>query len=180
MKKILKYCIMMILTLPAFLAIARYDGEGASRGYIVKVGDMAPDVEIRYEDGTTKNLSDFRGKVVMLQFTASWCSVCINEMPHIESDIWQKYKDRDDFALVGVAYKEDFDKIRVLVAKTKVTYSIVPDKSGESFHKYAEKEAGVTRNVIVDRDGKIIFQTRLFNQREFNAMKKAIDKELNK
>jgi peroxiredoxin len=171
---------MMILILPTFLAIARYDGEDASRGYIVKVGDMAPDFEMRYEDGTTKNLSDLRGKVVMLQFTASWCGVCIKEMPHIESDIWQKYKDRDDFALVGIAYKEDFDRIHVLTAKTKVTYPIVPDKSGKNFHKYAEKEAGVTRNVIVDRDGKIIFQTRLFDQKEFNAMKKVIDKELNK
>jgi thiol-disulfide isomerase/thioredoxin len=116
----------------------------------------------------------------MLQFTASWCSVCIREMPHIESDIWQKYKNRNDFVLVGVAYKEDFDKIRTLVSKAKVTYPIVPDKSGESFHKYAGKNAGVTRNIIVDRTGKIIFQTRLFDQKEFDAMKEVIDNELNK
>jgi peroxiredoxin len=146
----------------------------------VKTGDMAPDFEIQYEDGTTKNLSSLRGKVVMLQFTASWCSVCIREMPHIESDIWRKYKSRNDFALVGVAYKEDFDKIHTLVSKTKVTYPIVSDKSGESFHKYAAKGAGVTRNIIVDRTGKIIFQTRLFDQKEFDAMKKIIENELNK
>jgi peroxiredoxin len=150
------------------------------RGYIVKTGDMSPDFEIQYEDGTTKKLSSLRGKVVMIQFTASWCSVCIKEMPHIESDIWQKYKDRNDFALIGVAYKEDFDKIHTLVSKTKVTYPIVPDKSGESFHKYAGKNAGVTRNIIVDRTGKIIFQTRLFDQKEFDAMKKSIANELNK
>jgi peroxiredoxin len=156
-------------------AVAQVD-----RGYIVKAGDMAPDFEIQYEDGTKKNLSSFRGKVVMLQFTASWCSVCIREMPHIESDIWQKYKNRDDFALIGVAYKEDFDKIHFLVAKTKVSYPIVPDRSGASFHKYAGKDAGVTRNIIVDKTGKIIFQTRLFDQNEFDAMKKVIDGELKK
>jgi peroxiredoxin len=168
----------MVLTFVSLAcgAIAQND----DRGYIVKVGDVAPNFEIQYRDGTKKDLSSFRGKVVMLQFTASWCSVCIKEMPHIESDIWQKYKDRNDFVLVGVAYKEDFDKIDVLVSKTKVTYPVVPDKSGESFHKYAGKDAGVTRNIIVDKTGKIIFQTRLFDKKEFDTMKKIIANELNK
>ena len=49
-------------------------------GYIVKVGDKAPDITITYTDGTRKKLSDFRGKIVMLQFTASWCGVCRKEM----------------------------------------------------------------------------------------------------
>jgi peroxiredoxin len=180
MRKTLKYCIALILILPVFVSIAQSGDENDDKGYIVKVGDMAPDFEIRYKDGAEKKLSSFRGKVVMLQFTASWCSVCIKEMPHIESDIWQKYKDSSDFVLTGVAYKEDYDKIQTLVSKTKVTYPIVPDKSGKNFHKYAGKNAGVTRNVIVDRTGKIIFLTRLFNQQEFDAMKKIIDNELKK
>jgi peroxiredoxin len=175
MKKVFKYCMTLILVSSFFGVNAQDD-----RGYIVKVGDVAPDFEIRYEDGAKTKLSSLRGKVVMIQFTASWCGVCIKEMPHIESDIWQKYKDRNDFALVGVAYKEDFDKIHTLVSKTKVTYPIVPDRMGESFHKYAAKGAGVTRNIIIDRTGKIIFQTRLFNQKEFVAMKEVIQNELNK
>ncbi|MDR1582604.1 MAG: TlpA family protein disulfide reductase [Prevotellaceae bacterium] len=168
------------MTLLLTLSIFKTNAQDDNRGYIVKVGDMAPDFEIQYEDGTKKKLSFFRGKVVMLQFTASWCGVCIKEMPHIESDIWQKYKERDDFALIGVAYKEDFDKIHALVAKTKVTYPILPDKTGEKFHKYAGEKAGITRNVIVSKTGKIVFQTRLFNQKEFNSMKKIINNELKK
>ncbi|MDR2027103.1 MAG: TlpA family protein disulfide reductase [Prevotellaceae bacterium] len=175
MKKVIEYCITLLLVSSFFRAAAQDD-----RGYIVKAGDTAPDFEIQYEDGTIKNLSSFRGKIVMVQFTASWCGVCIKEMPYIESDIWQKYKNRDDFVLLGVAYKEDFDKIRSLVSKTKISYPVVPDKSGESFHKYAGKNAGVTRNVIIDRSGKIIFQTRLFDRKEFDAMKKVIDSELKK
>jgi peroxiredoxin len=170
----------ILLTLPTLFVTVRYDGEGKNKGFIVNVGDMAPDFEIQYKDGTVINLSALRGKIVMLQFTASWCGICIDEMPYIESDIWQKYKDRDDFALIGVAYKENYDKIQTLIVKTKVTYPIIPDKSGESFHKYAGKNAGVTRNVIVDKTGKIIFRTRMFNKREFNVMKKIIERELSK
>jgi peroxiredoxin len=181
MKKILKYCIMTVLIMPVFTAVARQeDDKKDDRGYIVKVGDMAPDFEISFEDGTKKHLSAFRGKVVMLQFTASWCGVCIKEMPHIESEIWQKYGKRNDFALFAMAYKEDRDKISTLVSKTKVTYPIAPDASGEIFHMYATKDAGVTRNIIIDRTGKIIFLTRLFNRQEFDAMKEIIHNELKK
>jgi thiol-disulfide isomerase/thioredoxin len=114
----------------------------------------------------------------MLQFTSSWCGVCIKEMPYIESDIWQKYKNRDDFALIGVAYKENYDKIRILTATTKITYPVVPDISGESFYKYAGKNTSITRNIIVDKTGKIIFLTHLFDKKEFNLMRKKIDKAL--
>lgn len=50
-------------------------------GYIVKVGDEAPDFEMTLTDGSKVKLSDLKGKVVMLQFTASWCGVCRKEMP---------------------------------------------------------------------------------------------------
>ena len=55
-----------------------------STGYIVKVGESAPDFTITLTDGKQMKLSELRGKVVMLQFTASWCGVCRKEMPFIE------------------------------------------------------------------------------------------------
>ena len=57
------------------------------RGYIVEVGDIAPDFEMALPNGERVQLSSLRGKVVMLQFTASWCGVCRKEMPYIEKDI---------------------------------------------------------------------------------------------
>ncbi|MDR2361742.1 MAG: TlpA family protein disulfide reductase [Prevotellaceae bacterium] len=141
-----------------------------TRGYIVKTGDKAPDFTIRYLDGTTAQLSDLRGKVVMLQFTASWCGVCRKEMPHIEKDIWQQYKDRPDFALIGIDYKESADTTRQFASAIPVTYPLTLDKNGETFHLYAAKDAGVTRNVIIDRYGTIVFLTRLYDEQEFAEM----------
>ena len=153
--------------------LVQCSGKSDDRGYIVKVGDMAPDFEIELSDGTHFKLSEQRGKVVMLQFTASWCTVCRKEMPFIESEIWQQLKG-NDFILIGVDKDEPLDKVKEFAKQTKITYPLGLDVKGRVFNKFAEKKAGVTRNVIIDRDGKIIYLTRLFNTEEFNEMKKVI------
>ncbi|MDM8161325.1 TlpA disulfide reductase family protein [Labilibaculum sp. K2S] len=150
-----------------------------SRGYIVKVGDMAPDFEMNLTDGSTLKLSDLKGKVVMLQFTASWCGVCRKEMPFIEKEIWQDHKEKE-FALYALDLDEPLEKAEKLIAATGITYPVALDKGAGIFTKYAHKESGVTRNVIVNKEGKIIYLTRLFNHEEFDGMKMVIEAELKK
>ena len=149
-----------------------------NRGYAVEVGDMAPDFIIEYLDGRTTKLSDLRGKLVMLQFTASWCSVCRKEMPHIENDIWLKHKDNPNFALIGIDLKEDKQTTEKFAKDMKITYPLTLDLKGAKFALYTEPNAGVTRNIIIDKTGKIVFLTRLFNEEEFNGMKDFIDEYL--
>jgi peroxiredoxin len=163
--------IILILLLIPFLSFAQ---EKADPKHIVKIGDIAPDFTLTYQDGKTQKLSDLRGKVIMLQFTASWCSVCLKEMPHIEKEIWQKYKNNKNFVLRGIDFKENLQTIKKFVKAAKVTYPILLDTSGAIFELYAEKDAGVTRNIIIDKNGKIVFLTRLFDQKEFDAMKEKI------
>lgn len=144
-------------------------------GYIIKVGQQMPDITMTLTDGTTVTTSDLKGKVVMLQFTASWCGVCRREMPHIENDIWQKHKNRKDFALIGIDLDEPLETVKKFGSDMKITYPLALDPGGEIFYTFAEKGAGVTRNVIVDRNGKIVYVTRLFKEEEFNEMKEVID-----
>lgn len=147
-------------------------------GYLVKLGDMAPDFTTTTPEGQTVKLSDLRGKIVMLQFTASWCSVCRKEMPHIEEEIWKKYQSNPNFALYGIDLKESAEKTAEFAKQIPVTYPLLLDLEGDIFYSYAEQGAGVTRNVIIDRDGKIVFLTRLFKDDEFNEMKAVIAKLL--
>ena len=151
-----------------------------SRGYIVKVGDMVPEFNLHLLDGSMVPMSSLRGKVVMLQFTASWCGVCRKEMPFIESDIWLKLKDNPDFALYGIDLKEDMETTGKFAEMIPVTYPLTLDLEGKRFELFCSKDAGVTRNIIVDRDGKIIMLTRLFEQEEFNQMVELINAELAK
>ena len=150
------------------------------RGYIVKVGDMVPDFNLMMMDGTTLNIKELRGKVVMLQFTASWCGVCRQEMPHIESEIWQRHKDNPEFALYGIDLKETPEVTAEFAKAIPVTYPLTLDPEGERFALFCEKGAGVTRNIILDREGRIIMLTRLYDEAEFASMVRLIDEELTK
>jgi peroxiredoxin len=145
--------------------------------YIVKVGDMAPDFIVNEAGGKSYRLSDLRGKVLMLQFTASWCSVCRKEMPFIEKEIWQAKKE-EGLIVLGIDRDEPLDKVLKFHKDIKITYPLALDPGADIFGLYALKEAGVTRNVIIDRKGKIIFLTRLYARPEFDEMKKVIFREL--
>lgn len=147
-------------------------------GYIVKVGEQAPDFEMTLTDGQKVKLSSLRGKVVMLQFTASWCGVCRKEMPFIEKDIWQKHKNNTEFALYGIDRDEPLAKVKAFAKQTKITYPLGLDPGADIFAKYAERNAGITRNVLIGKDGRIVMMTRLFNEEEFAALCKKIDELL--
>ena len=147
-------------------------------GYIVKVGDMAPDFEMELTNGQKVKLSDLRGKVVMLQFTASWCGVCRKEMPFIEKDIWQKHKDYQASAPYGVDRDEPLDKVVAFAKQTGVTYPLGLDPGADIFAKYADRKAGITRNVLIDKTGRIVMLTRLYNTEEFASLCKKIDEML--
>ena len=152
--------------------------EPDSVGYIVRVGDIAPEMEMELTDGQKVKLSDLRGKVVMLQFTASWCGVCRKEMPFIESDIWQKHKATPNFALYGIDRDEPVETVKAFAEKTGVTYPLALDPGADHFAKYADRKAGITRNVLIDKEGKIVMLTRLYNEEEFATLCKKIDEML--
>ncbi len=145
------------------------------RGYIVKVGDPCPDFSLTMIDGKSLSLNNIKGKVVVLQFTASWCSVCRKEMPHLETEVWQRFKD-EDFILIGVDRDEPLDVVKKFADEMKVTYPMALDPGAEIFGLFADKKAGVTRNIVLDQNGKIVFLTRLFEEKEFNQMIDVIDR----
>ena len=128
--------------------------------------------------GSKVKLSDLKGKVVMLQFTASWCGVCRKEMPFIEKDIWQKHKDNASFVLYGVDRDEPLERVKAFAKQTGVTYPLGLDPGADIFAKYAERNAGITRNVLIGKDGKIVMMTRLYNEEEFASLCRKIEELL--
>lgn len=169
-------CLTIVLVLLAFTIHAQVPAKEipADYGYIVKIGQQVPDFALKTTDGKSIPVSSLKGKIVMLQFTASWCSVCRKEMPHIEADIWKKYRNNPNFALYGVDLDEPKETVEKFAKDVPVTYPLTLDPKGGIFYRFAAKDAGVTRNVILDKTGKIVYMTRLYKEEEFNEMKKVI------
>ena len=165
----------LILFIALIFSIAACAQSTDNRGYLVKVGDKAPDFSMKLTDGKTVKLSSLRGKVVMLQFTASWCGVCRKEMPFIERDIWQKHKASPDFVLLAIDRDEPLETVLQFAKTTGITYPIGLDPKADIFALYADRKAGITRNVIIDKNGKIVMLTRLYDEKEFAGMVNVID-----
>lgn len=163
---------ILTLVLVSFCIVAFSQNE-VNRGYHVKVGDQAPNLTLHFINGKTTTLKQLRGKVVVLQFTASWCPVCRREMPHLEKEIWDVYK-HEKFLLVAVDFQQPRDTAAAFKKEMHITYPMAVDRSGKEFFEFAVKNAGVTRNIVIDKHGKIAFLTRLYNRNEFLAMKKKI------
>lgn len=174
MKKVALVAVACFAVLLAFAQNPTAD----KNGYIVKLGQQAPDFTAKLTDGKQITLSQWRGKWVMLQFTASWCGVCRKEMPHIEKEIWQKHKDNENFVLIGIDRDEPLQKVIQFGLSTGITYPLALDPGAQIFSKYALSDAGITRNVLIDPKGKIVMMTRLFNETEFNTLVETINKVL--
>lgn len=151
-----------------------------STGYTVYEGQPCPDFSVQLTNGKTVSLSDLKGKVVMLQFTASWCGVCRKEMPHIEQEIWQRHKDDPNFVLIGIDYDEPIETVKKFASQTGITYPLGLDPKAAIFNKFSAPNSGVTRNVLINPQGIIIHRTRLYDEAEFEKLVKHIDKVLSR
>ena len=140
-----------------------------NRGYKVSVGDPLPALEMNMINGEVWTNKNLLNKVVVIQFTGSWCSVCRREMPELEEKVWQEFKN-EDFLLIGIDTKEPKEKVDQFIEKMEVTYPISYDQDGKIFSDFTIEGAGVTRNIVVDKNGKIVFLTRLYEEKEFNSM----------
>ncbi len=94
----------------------------------VNVGDRAPDFTLTDLDGNQLSLSDFRGKVVFINFWATWCPPCRAEMPEIEA-VHQQYKTKD-VVVIGVDILEADDKVRQFVKQGGYSWTFVIDSAG--------------------------------------------------
>jgi len=99
-------------------------------------------------------------------------------MPFIESDIWQKHKANSNFALLAVDRDEPLKTVEKFAKSIPINYPIGLDPHADHFALYATRDAGITRNVIIDKTGKIVLLTRLYNPEEFKTMTEKIEELL--
>jgi peroxiredoxin len=143
---------------------------------LISEGERVPAFRFTTTSGITYSMEGLRGKVVLLNLFATWCPVCMEEMPALQNQVWNKYKNRDDFMLVSIGREQDMQKMKDFKNKKGYGFHFAPDTARKIYGKFATKY--IPRNVVVDKTGKIIYQGTGYDKEEFENMMQLIEREL--
>ncbi|MBU8893289.1 MAG: TlpA family protein disulfide reductase [Bacteroidales bacterium] len=144
---------------------------------LTEIGQKVPEFSYTTLSNDTININDLEGKVVFMNFFATSCPVCIKELPFIENEIWAKYKDDENFELIVFGREHIAEEMIAFKEKNNYTFNIVPDPERRIYSLFAEKY--IPRNIILNRDGNIIYQATGFTDEEFIKLKEVLETELN-
>lgn len=161
---------LFVISMVSFLMYGQEDD-------VVKKGQQAPDFTYSIENNKTAKLSDFKGKVVLINFFATWCGPCMTEMPLLQEKIWMKYKGNDKFKLMSFGREHSWEEVKSFIETKKFDFPIYPDKDKSIYSKFANKY--IPRNYVVDKNGVIVYVSMGFSELEFGKMVEFIDTLLN-
>ena len=132
--------------------------------HMVKLGEPAPDFQLRDLEGSLVTLSDLRGKVVLLNFWATWCGPCRVEMPAMEQ-LYRRFP-RKDFEILAVSTDAEGVTItRPFQQKNRLTFPILHDADYRVGLTYGARSLPMT--FMVDRQG--VVRHQIFGARDWGA-----------
>ena len=150
--------IVLLLTALFLLSISAF-GENQKKatpkvGY--EIGNIIPDFSVTDLNGKSKNIKEFRGKTVMLNFWATWCPPCRAEMPSMEK-LWNKSKNKN-FVIIAVSVDQSpTSKVAEFIKTNKYTFPVFHDANGKLAEMFLIRSIPTT--YIVDKSGVILSKT---------------------
>ena len=122
-------------------------------GYAPYMGSKAPNFTLRDLQGEAVSLSQFRGKKVILNFWASWCTPCKIELPHFQT-LWARTNPGADYVMLAVAGSQSEESvIRDFVSDGNYTFTVCLDPNDDAFNKY--ELTSIPKTYFIDKDGVI-------------------------
>ena len=144
---------------------------------IVKDGHIAPDFEVQMFDGSTIKLADLKGKVVLLNFWATWCPPCRAELARVEKDIIERFKG-EPFVFIPVSRGEKRETVAAFREKMGYTFPMGLDTESTIYKKYAQTY--IPRNFLIDKSGKVVKASVGYDEAEFAELIKLIEETIKK
>jgi peroxiredoxin len=138
------------------LALAACSLPGGSSAASTAPGATAPGFTVQGIDGATHSLSDYRGKVVVLNFWATWCIPCRAEMPDLEHEARLHRSDR--VVILGMNWKESAAPVKDFTESLGVTYATLLDTDGRVYDTY--RVGALPTTFVIDNQGRLL-KTRI-------------------
>ncbi len=142
----------------------------------ISEGEKVPEFTFTTTTGKEFNSESLQGKVVLYNFFATWCPTCMNEMPALQNQVWQKYGNREDFFLVSIGREQNMKKMNEFKKQKGFEFHFAPDTGRVIYGKFAQKY--IPRNVVVNEEGTIVYQNTGYTEKEFQNMMDVIEQEM--
>jgi peroxiredoxin len=167
--------ILAALLLLAALPLAAQDKDTTN---LLKVGEEMPEFTVAGLDEITISSDDLYGKVVLVSFTATFCVPCNLMLPFLEKEIWNVYKDDDDFVLLIIDREEPAAKVSQFVENKGYTMPFYLDPAREVYSRFALDF--LPRNYLFDKQSRLVLNSRGSKTENLKVLKRELSLVLDK
>jgi len=136
-----------------------------------------PSFKFEISKGKVVSIEDYKGKIVLINFFATWCAPCRKELPLVQEQIWNKHKDNPKFAMLTFGREQSWDEVLKFGKDQKLSFPLLPDLKRKVYGLFASES--IPRSFLIDENGKIIFLSQGFEMNHFSELKDLIDSKLN-
>jgi peroxiredoxin len=163
-KLLLKFTVIM-----TFVAAVRLPGQTApgDSTTLTRVGQIPPDFSATTLDGRTFTLSRTKGRVVLLNFFATWCAACKVELPELQKNLSEPFKE-SGLAVICIGREHTREELEKFRKENGFKLDFVPDPARVIFKSFATQN--IPRNVLIGKDGTIRYQSLGYSPEGFKEL----------